>query len=156
MNARNRVYLQGETATFTVADNDYTAVTLQVGGTDAAMTAQMTLSEGEWTETYDTKGLAGAFRFAIFADGKLIEEGAFSVRVLVSKYRKIVAAIDEAIQKAAMSGLSSVSVGELNITNRPFDEMQKIRASYLNLAVAEEHGESPDASATPRREDFYI
>ena len=156
MSARNRVYLQGETATFTVVDNGYSGVTLQVGGTDAAMTTQMTLSEGKWSETYDTTGVAGAFRYAIFADGKLVEEGAFSVRVLVSKYRKVVAKIDAAIQKAAETGLSSVSIGELNITNRPFDEMQKIRASYLNMAVAEESGVSPDASATPKREDIWI
>ena len=156
MSARKQVYLQGETATFAVADAGYSAVRLEIAGLDAVMTAQMTLAEGRWTETYDTKGVAGPFRFAIFADDKLVEEGTFSVRVLVSKYRAIVKQIDEAIQKAATTGLSSVSVGELNISNRPFDEMQKIRASYLNLAVAEERGESADASIMPRREDLFL
>lgn len=156
MSALKQVYLQGEKATFTVANAGYTAVQLQVGGTDAAISALMTLADGKWTASIDTKSLAGAFRFAIFADDALIEEGSFSVRVLVSKYRAIVAAIDAAIQKAAATGLSSVSVGELNISNRSFDEMQKIRASYLNMAVAEESGTSADGCATPKREDLWL
>ena len=156
MSARKQVYLQGETVTFSVADAGYSAVRLEIAGLDVVMTAQMTRADGQWTDTYDTKGVAGPFRFAIFADNVLLEEGTFSVRVLVSKYRAIVKQIDEAIQKAAATGLSSVSIGELNISNRPFDEMQKIRASYLNLAIAEERGESADASVMPRREDLFL
>ena len=156
MSARKQVYLQGETVTFSVADAGYSAVRLEIAGLDVVMTAQMTRADGQWTDTYDTKGVAGPFRFAIFADNVLLEEGTFSVRVLVSKYRAIVKQIDEAIQKAAATGLSSVSIGELNISNRPVDEMQKIRASYLNLAIAEERGESADASVMPRREDLFL
>lgn len=156
MSARKQVYLQGETVTFAVADSGYSAAQLQVGGEATTLSVLMTLADGRWTATVDTKTLSGAFRFAIFADDALVEEGAFSVRVLVSKYRAIVAAIDAAIQKAAANGLSSVSVGEINITNRPFDEMQKIRASYLNMAVAEESGVSANDSAMPRREDMWL
>lgn len=156
MSATKQVYLQGETVAFTVADAGYSAVRLEIAGTAAVMSAQMTLSEGKWTDTYDTNGVAGPFRFAIFADGKLIDEGSFSVRVLVSKYRAVVEKIDAAIQKAAASGLSSVSVGELNISNRPFDEMQKIRASYMNMAIAEERGISADDCAMPKREDLFL
>ena len=156
MSATKQVYLQGETVTFTVADSGYSAAQLQVGGADTNLSVLMTLADGRWTATVDTETLSGAFRFAIFADDALVEEGAFSVRVLVSKYRAIVAAIDAAIQKAAANGLSSVSVGEINITNRPFDEMQKIRASYLNMAVAEESGVSANDSAMPRREDMWL
>ena len=156
MSATKQVYLQGEQAIFTVADSGYSAAQLKIGGTSDAMSATMTLADGRWTATVDTKTLSGAFRFAIFADDALVEEGAFSVRVLVSKYRAIVADIDAAIQKAAANGLSSVSVGEINVTNRPFDEMQKIRASYLNMAVAEENGVSANDSATPMREDMWL
>jgi hypothetical protein len=156
MSATKQVYLQGETVTFTVADSGYSAAQLQVGGADTTLSVLMTIADGRWTATVDTKTLSGAFRFAIFADDALVEEGSFSVRVLVSKYRAIVAAIDAAIQKAAANGLSSVSVGEINVTNRPFDEMQKIRASYLNMAVAEESGVSANDSATPRREDMWL
>ena len=101
-----------------VADSGYSAAQLQIGGTDTYLSVLMTLADGRWTATVDTKTLSGAFRFAIFADDALVEEGSFSVRVLVSKYRATVAAIDAAIQKAAANGLSSVSVGEINITNR--------------------------------------
>lgn len=156
MSARKQVYLQGERVTFTVANSSYSAVQLRIGGANVDLSVLMTLADGRWTATVDTNTLSGAFRFAIFADDKLIEEGTFSVRVLVSKYRAIVKQIDEAIQKAAATGLSSVSVGELNISNRPFDEMQKIRASYLNMAVAEENGVSANDSAMPRREDMWL
>lgn len=156
MSATKQVYLQGEKAIFTVADSGYSAAQLQVGGTGTVLSVPMTVADGRWTATVDTKTLSGAFRFAIFADAALVEEGSFSVRVLVSKYRAIVAAIDAAIQKAATNGLSSVSVGEINVTNRPFDEMQKIRASYLNMAVAEESGVSANDSAMPRREDLWL
>ena len=156
MSARNRVYLQGETATFTVVDNGYSAVGLMIGGVNVSTSAQMTLADGKWTHAIDTKDLAGAFRFAIFADGKLVEEGAFSVRMLVSKYRQVVAAIDEAMQKAGANGALSVTIGEVSLSNKSFEEMQKWRAYYQNLAVAEESGVSPDASATPKREDIWI
>ena len=156
MSETKKVYLQGETVTFAVANAGYSDAQLQVGGADTTLSVPMTLAYGRWTATIVTKTLSGAFRFAIFADGALVEEGTFSVRVLVSKYRAIVAAIDAAIQKAAANGLSSVSVGEINITNRPFDEMQKIRASYLNMAVAEESGVSANDSAMPRREDMWL
>ena len=156
MSATKQVYLQDERATFTVADSGYSAAQLQIGGVGTSLSVPMTLADGRWTATVDTKTLSGAFRFAIFADDALVEEGAFSVRVLVSRYRAIVASIDAAIQKAAASGLSSVSVGEINVTNRPFDEMQKIRASYLNMAVAEESGVSANDSAMPKREDMWL
>ena len=156
MSARNRVYLQGETATFTVVDNGYADVTLSIGGVNVASTATMTLADGKWTHTIDTRDLAGAFRFAVFADGRLVDEGAFSVRVLVSKYRKVVTAIDEAMQKAGANNALSVTVGEVSLSNKSFEEMQKWRAYYQNLAVAEESGQSPNDSATPKREDIWI
>lgn len=160
MNARKQNYLQGETVTFEVANAGYSSVCINVAGTDATMTAQMTLADGKWTETYDTKGLSGAFRFAIFADGKLIEEGAFSVRVLVSKYRETVAAIDEVIKEIAISGTASATLsaggGSQSYTRANLGDLQKMRASFLNLAVAEENGISADDCATPRREDLFL
>ena len=156
MSASKQVYLQGETATFSVADHGYAAVKINLGGTNVAIDAQMQLAEGKWSVSISTADLVGAFRFAILADGALVEEGEFSVRVLVSKYRTVIAAIDEAMQKAGTTGTSSVSVGEINLTNKTFDEMRKWRAYYLDKAVAEEHGESADACAMPQREDMYL
>ena len=156
MSASKPIYLQGETATITVADKGYIGVSLQIGVADAAIVSQMTLSNGVWTDSLSTADLAGAYRFAVLADGALVEEGTFSVRVLVSKYRKVVAAIDAAMQKTGRNGLSSVSVGEITLNNKSFDEMQKWRGYYLSLAAQEETGETSDSSAAPFREDLWL
>lgn len=160
MSAIKQVYLQGEQAIFTVADSGYSAAQLQVGGADTTMPVQMTLADGRWTATVDTKTLSGAFRFAIFADDALVEEGTFSVRVLVSKYRAIVEKIDETIREIAISGTATASLsaggGSQSYTHADIEELQKTRASYLNMAVAEESGVSANDSATPMREDMWL
>lgn len=160
MSARKQVYLQGETVTFTVADSDYSAAQLQVGGADTTLSVLMTLADGRWTATVDTETLSGAFRFAIFADDALVEEGSFSVRVLVSKYRAIVEKIDETIREIAISGTATASLsaggGSQSYTHADIEDLQKTRASYLNMAVAEENGVSVDDSATPIREDMWL
>ena len=160
MSARKQVYLQGETVTFTVADSGYSAAQLQVGGAATTLSVLMTLADGRWTATVDTKTLSGAFRFAIFADDALVEEGAFSVRVLVSKYRAIVEKIDETIREIAISGTATASLsaggGSQSYTHADIEDLQKTRASYLNMAVAEESGISANDSATPMREDMWL
>ena len=160
MSARKQVYLQGETVTFTVADSGYSAAQLQVGGAATTLSVLMTLADGRWTATVDTKTLSGAFRFAIFADDALVEEGAFSVRVLVSKYRAIVEEIDETIREIAISGTATASLsaggGSQSYTHADIEDLQKTRASYLNMAVAEESGISANDSATPMREDMWL
>lgn len=160
MSATKQVYLQGEQAIFTVADSGYSAAQLQIGGTGADLSVSMTLADGKWTATVDTKTLSGAFRFAIFADGALVEEGSFSVRVLVSKYRAIVEKIDETIREIAISGTATASLsaggGSQSYTHADIEDLQKTRASYLNMAVAEENGVSANDSATPMREDMWL
>lgn len=160
MSATKQVYLQGERATFTVADSGFSAVQLKIGGTSDALSVTMTLADGKWTATIDTTQLSGAFRFAIFADDALVEEGAFSVRVLVSKYRAVVEKIDETIREIAVSGTATASLsaggGSQSYTHADLDDLQKVRASYLNMAVAEENGVSANDSATPMREDMVL
>ncbi|MBQ1345230.1 MAG: hypothetical protein IIY62_02610 [Kiritimatiellae bacterium] len=160
MSETKKVYLQGETVTFAVANAGYSDAQLQVGGADTTLSVPMTLAYGRWTATIDTKTLSGAFRFAIFADDALVEEGSFSVRVLVSKYRAIVEKIDEAIREIAISGTATASLsaggGSQSYTHADIGDLQKTRASYLNMAVAEENGVSADDSATPMREDMWL
>lgn len=160
MSATKQVYLQGERVTFTVADSGYSAAQLQVGGADTTLSVLMTLADGRWTATVDTTTLSGAFRFAIFADDALVEEGAFSVRVLVSKYRAIVEKIDETIREIAISGTATASLsaggGSQSYTHADIKDLQKTRADYLNMAVAEESGVSANDSASPMREDMWL
>lgn len=160
MSARKQVYLQGETVTFAVADSGYSAAQLKIGGEATTLSVLMTLADGRWTATVDTTTLSGGFRFAIFADGKPVEEGTFSVRVLVSKYRAVVEKIDETIREIAISGTATASLsaggGSQSYTHANIKDLEKARADYLNKAVAEENGVSANYSASPTREDMWL
>ena len=134
--------IQGEKVRFAVPDSAYAEVRLVVGTVQCAMAK----SGVEWSCVVDTSNLAGRSRWAIFADGTAVDDGELVVRPLVSKYAAVVAAIDEAMRGNAVNGKYSVSVGEISISDKSFDEMAKFRAYYQGLADAEEAG----ASAGPQ------
>ena len=136
MGANKTTYIQGETATFTVGDDCYASVTFRYGAGSAAMT----LADGVWTASIQTGALCGRVNWAILADGDAVATGNFYVRPLVSKYRDTVAAIDAALQKVAVNGKYSVTVGEISLQDKTFDEMMKFRAHYAALAEGEENG----------------
>lgn len=131
-------FVQGESVTFSAADAGYSAVRVGYGAKSAAMT----LADGVWSATISTAGLSGRFNWAIFADGRVVDSGSFVVVVLASAYRAAVAAIDAAMQKVAANGKYSMSVGEISLTDKTFDEMMKWRAYYESLAEAQEGGTS--------------
>jgi hypothetical protein len=136
-------YIQGETIKWDVMNISATAISLQLG--DKAYAFK---KEGDaWQLSLDSSKLSGRLRFAIFAtltngDKDLIDSGFLTVRPLVSKYRAVVEAIDTALQGVATNGKYSVSVGELSMTDKTFDEMLKAKAYYSTLADEEETGES--------------
>ena len=136
MSAIQSTYIQGETATVEVVDGGYSAVTLRYG----AAAASMTLADGVWTATLATSALSGRYNWAIFADGKAIGSGSFYVRPLVSKWRPVVDAIDTALQKLAANGKYSVTVGDISLQDKTYDEMMKFRAHYAALAEGDEDG----------------
>jgi hypothetical protein len=136
-------YIQGETIKWDVTNISATAISLQLG--DKAYPFER---DGDaWQLSLDSAKLSGRIRFAIFAtltngDKNLIDSGFITVRPLVSKYRSVVEAIDTALQGVATNGKYSVSVGELSMTDKTFDEMIKAKAYYSALADEEETGES--------------
>ena len=136
MSATKDIYISGETATFTVADSGYSAVHLAYG----AKSADMAKADGVWSVSIATTGLSGRVNYAIFADGSVISSGCFVVQLLVSPYRAAVAAIDAAMQKVAANGKYSVTVGEISLQDKTFDEMMKWRGYYESLASAQESG----------------
>ena len=136
VSASKDIFIQGETATFTVADDGYSAVRLAYG----AKSADMAKTEGVWSASISTTGLSGRVNYAIFADGSVVSSGTFVVRLLVSQYRAAVQAIDAAMQKVGANGKYSISVGEINLTDKTFDEMMKWRGYYESLADAQESG----------------
>ena len=80
--------------------------------------------------------------------------------MLVSKYRAIVEKIDETIREIAISGTATASLsaggGSQSYTHADIKDLQKTRADYLNMAVAEECGVSANDSASPMREDMWL
>ena len=146
MSANKAIYVQGETATFTEADGGYIDVTLRYG----AATAVMTLADGAWTATVATGSLSGRVNYAVMADGVAVAVGSFIVRPLVSKYAAVVEAIDAAMQKNAVNGKYSVSVGEINLSDKTFDEMVKWRAHFADLAARDVNGEDTAGSGSPQ------
>ena len=133
------LYISGETVRIEVADSGYSAVTLRYG----SASAQMALSSGVWTAAIDTTRLSGRVNWAAFASGEAVASGSFTVRVLVSQYRAVVEAIDAAMRKVGANGKYSVTVGEISLTDKTFDEMQRFRAYYAALADGEESGDAP-------------
>lgn len=136
-------YIQGESIALTVPDGGYTSVSLRVGGGEPVA---MTLAGGAWTATVSSAALSGLVRYAIFAtaDGatKAVESGVFRVTPLHSKYWDVVEAIDSALQAVAANGKYSISVGEISLTDKTFDEMIKFAEYYRGLAEQDETGET--------------
>lgn len=138
-------YIRGETIAYEAADGGWTLATLHVGAVRHAVTK----ADGKWTATIATDGMSGKYRFAFIADGEVRDSGSFFVAPLVSKYAAVVEAIDTALQSVASNGKYSVSVGEISVTDKTFDEMVKMKNYYQRLADAEESGSAP--SFAPRR-----
>ena len=139
-------YVQGERIPFALDDAGNTAVALRYG----AASVPMSLSDGVWRAEVDTSGLSGRFRWAVLADGRAMAEGVFYVRPLVSKYAAYVEAIDAAMVKVATNGKYSVSVGDLSLTDKTYEEMAKWRAHFADLAAREECGEETAAASGPQ------
>ena len=150
VSASKDIFVQGETATFTVADDGYTAVRLAYG----TATADMTKSGGAWSASISTATLSGRVNYAVFADGAAVSTGSFVVKMLVSPYRAAVEAIDAAMRKVGANGKYSIQVGEISLQDKTFDEMMKWRGYYEQLADAQEAGDA--VSVGPYRTEVAL
>jgi len=138
-------YTQGETITYTLDDASYAAAVLHVGATQYPLTKTGSI----WSVDIPTATMSGQYRYAAIADGRVRDSGTIAVAPLVSKYRAVIDAIDSALQGVATNGKYSISVGEISMQDKTFDEMVKARNYYQRLAEAEENGVAP--SFGPRR-----
>lgn len=149
----DRAVFDGETLTGTwPAPNGTTAVVVKLADNyaKAAEVAATANGDGTWTATATAEVLAGfsgktTWRvFATSASGSdVIATGAVYIRPLVSKYRAVVAAIDKTLQNLASNPNRSITVGELQVTYKDRDDLQKQRYDFLKWAVAEEEGREP-------------
>ena len=148
----DRAVFDGETLTGTwTAPADATAVVVKLAdGAKNAEVAATANGDGTWTAKADAAtlaGFSGATRWIVYAttpDGvEQIAFGAVYIRPLVSKYRAVVAAIENALQNWANNPNHSISVGELQITYKDRADLLDILAYYQRKAAADENGTTP-------------
>lgn len=148
----DRAVFDGETLTGTwTAPAGATAVAVKLAdGAKAAEVAATANGDGTWTAiaTHETlAGFSGATRWIAYAttpDGvEQIAFGAVYIRPLVSRYRAVVAAIENALQNWANNPNRSISVGELSITYKDRADLLDILAYYQRKAAADENGTTP-------------
>lgn len=148
----DRAVFDGETLTGTwTAPAGATAVVVKLA--DGAKNTEVTATangDGTWTAKADAAtlaGFSGATRWIVYAttpDGvEQIAFGAVYIRPLVSKYRAVVAAIENALQNWANNPNRSISVGELQITYKDRADLLDILAYYQRKAAADENGTTP-------------
>lgn len=148
----DRAVFDGETLTGTwTAPDGATAVTVKLS--DGAKNAEVAASangDGTWTAKADAAtlaGFSGATRWIVYATTpdsvEQIAFGAVYIRPLVSKYRAVVAAIENALQNWANNPNRSISVGELQITYKDRADLLDILAYYQRKAAADEDGIQP-------------
>ena len=148
----DRAVFDGETLTGTwTAPAGATAVVVKLAdGAKNVEVAATANGDGTWTAKADAAtlaGFSGATRWIVYAttpDGvEQIAFGAVYIRPLVSKYRAVVAAIENALQKWANNPNRSISVGELQITYKDRADLLDILAYYQRKAAADENGTTP-------------
>lgn len=148
----DRAVFDGETLTGTwTAPDGATAVTVKLSdGAKSAEVAASANGDGTWTAKADAAtlaGFSGATRWIVYATTpdsvEQIAFGAIYIRPLVSKYRAVVAAIENALQNWANNPNRSISVGELQITYKDRADLLDILAYYQRKAEADEDGRTP-------------
>ena len=101
----------------------------------------------------DLKGLTGRVRWAAFAvkgdETSVIANGEIYIRPIVSKFREVIAAIDEALKSWDTNPNHTVTVGEITITAKTRDDLIKARAFWQGRADADEAGTK--VTSGPRR-----
>lgn len=135
----------GETITAAFkTDADCASVVVALKGEDGEAEVAATGGGGAW-ELSAVPGFTGLVRwvaFAVSASGarSAIAGGRIYVRPLVSKWREVVTAIDEAIQSWSSSPNQTVTCGEISITAKSVGDLFAARDRYRALADADEGG----------------
>ena len=92
-------------------------------------------------------GFSGATRWIAYAttpDGtEAIANGEIYLRSLVSKYRAVVAAVENALQNYGNNPHNSITVGDLSITYKDYADLLSILAYWRRRAEADETGQQP-------------
>ena len=148
----DRTAFDGETLTGTfTAPDGATAVTLKLSdGVKAAEVSAIHNDDGTWTATATPAtlaGFSGATRWIAYAEtpdgSEAIADGEIYIRALVSKYRAVVAAVENALQNYGNNPNKSISVGELQITYKDYADLLAILDYWRRRAADDEKGLQP-------------
>lgn len=148
----DRAAFDGETLTGTFrAPDGATAVEIKLAdGAKSATVAATANGDGTWTATATAEtlsGFSGATRWIVYATtpGGVdeIAHGEIYIKPLVSKYRAIVAAVENALQNYANNPNKSITVGELSITYKDRADLLDILAYWRKRAKEDENGTPP-------------
>ena len=148
----DRAVFDGETLTGTwTAPDGATAVVVKLAdGAKNAEVAATDNGDGTWmaTATAETlAGFSGATRWIVYATTaggtEAIASGAVYVHQLVSKYRAVVAAVENALQNYGNNPNKSITVGDMSITYKDYADLLSILAYWRRRAEADETGQQP-------------
>lgn len=148
----DRAVFDGETLTGTwTAPDGATAVVVKLAdGAKNAEVAATDNGDGTWTATATAEtlaGFSGATRWIVYATTaggtEAIASGAVYVRPLVSKYRAVVAAVENALQNYGNNPNKSITVGDLSITYKDYADLLSILAYWRRRAEEDETGQQP-------------
>ena len=145
----DRSAFDGETLTGTFTAPEGTtavAVNLADGAKETTVNATQN-ADGTWTATAAISGFSGATRWIAFANTpagvEAVAHGEIYIRTLVSKYRAVVAAVEAAIQNYGNNPNQSISVGEISISYKNYDDLLSILAYWRSRVAADENGTQP-------------
>lgn len=141
----------GETLTgdFTAPANA-TAVTVQLSDGVKSATVEATYQDGKWTAVATAAtlaGFSGATRWIAYAttpDGtEAVANGEIYIKALVSKYRAVVAAVENALQNYGNNPNKTIQVGELSITYKDYEDLLDLLSYWKSRVAADEAGTAP-------------
>ena len=148
----DRAAFDGETltGTFTAPDGTTAVAVKLADGVKSATVNAVQGADGTWTATATAAtlaGFSGATRWIAYATTpggtEAIDSGEIYIRALVSKYRAVVAAIETALQNWGNNPNQSISVGEISISYKSYDDLLAILAYWRNRVKADEEGKQP-------------
>ncbi len=148
----DRTAFDGESLTgnFTAPEGTTAVVVKLADGVKTAEVNAAQNADGTWTATATAatlSGFSGETRWIAYAtteDGtEAIANGAIYIRALVSKYRAVVAAVENALQNYGNNPNKQITVGELSITYKDRDDLLAILAYWRRRAQEDENGRTP-------------
>lgn len=140
---------QGETLSATFhADAAATGITVTLkDGTSSAVIAATKNPDGSWgfkaspDQLNGFEGRTNWVAIAVSQDGSsVIASGHIFIRPLVSKWREVVDAIEEAIKGWGTNANQTITVGEISITAKTLDDLIAARNHFKQKADADEAG----------------